>query len=142
MTNKKYSQDRGWGWFINETFNNKKQKPQKKFIRATEIQSTVLLLNNFTEPTTEMQQAMNDQMSFNTATTIPALTTRLPNPETTTVYTTSITVVPSQLYSSKYGEGNTFDTNNIVKKYNKKQPMINSNVFRLINSLMKILPPT
>lgn len=147
MSSKKYSNDRGWRWFINNTVNNKKQKARKKkFIRATEIQPTVSPLHNFTEPTTEMEWTMIDQKSFTSATAkiVSALTTRLPvtqdSSEATTVESVSITMVPNKLQPSKYIENNTFDTNSIVEKYNKKQPMINADVVRLINSLMNILP--
>lgn len=135
VDSKKYSNDRGLRQFLNKTvFNNKKQS-QKKFTRGT---PEVWFRNNFTESTTETE------LTTVVIGSSMAMTTRLPVtevlPETTSPETASVTKTPNQLYSSKYVEDDTLDTNNIVEKYNKKQPMYSDDVFRLMKSLMNILP--
>lgn len=146
MSSKKYSSDRGWRSFFNKTVYNNKRKSRKKFTRATQIQTTVSVPNKLPESTTtEMQLTTVNLKSFSAVTaTVSDLTTEPPLTddisETTTAETSSVTVIPSQLYSSKYTESNAFDTNSIVEKYNKRQPMFSADVVRLISSLMNILP--
>lgn len=146
VNSKKYSSDRGWRSFFNKTVYKNKKKSQKKFARAAEIQTMAPTPNSFTESTTEVQQTTVILKSFSAAaatvsdfTTEPPLTKDMS--EKTTAETSSVTVViPNQLYSSKYTESNTFDTDIIVEKYNTREPMFSADVVRLINSLMNILP--